>query len=70
MLVLSRKVGERLLIGEGVVLTVLGIRGKQVRLGLAAPETVSILREEVSTATRPSEKSPPRRDSAGPAEPR
>lgn len=59
MLVLSRSVGERLLIGEGVVLTVLSIRGKQVRLGLAAPKTVPILREEGSKATRPSEKSPP-----------
>ncbi len=70
MLVLSRKVGERLLIGEGVVLTVLGIRGKQVRLGLAAPETVSILREEVGTATSRPEESCLRQGSAGPAKPR
>lgn len=67
MLVLSRKIGERLLISEGVVLTVLSIRGKQVRLGLAAPQTVSILRDEVSTATRPSKKIHSRRGSAEPA---
>ena len=70
MLVLSRSVGERLLIGEGVVLTVLGIRGKQVRLGLTAPETVSIVREEVDTASdRPEGRRKPR-GSARPTKPR
>lgn len=47
MLVLSRKKGQRLYLGEGIVLTVLGLRGGQVRLGIEAPEDVVILREEV-----------------------
>jgi carbon storage regulator len=47
MLALSRKVGERILIGDQVVVTVLAVRGKQVCLGIEAPKTVPILREEV-----------------------
>jgi carbon storage regulator len=47
MLVLSRKKGQRLHLGEGIVLTVLGLRSGQVRLGIEAPEGVVILREEV-----------------------
>ncbi|HSB68410.1 MAG TPA: carbon storage regulator CsrA [Candidatus Methylomirabilis sp.] len=47
MLVVSRKPGERLLIGESVEVTVLGIRGDQVRLGVSAPREVTIHREEL-----------------------
>ena len=47
MLVVSRKPGERLLIGESVEVTVLGIRGDQVSLGISAPREVSIHREEL-----------------------
>jgi carbon storage regulator len=47
MLVLSRKPGERLLIGEAVEITVLDVRGDQVSLGVAAPREVSIHREEL-----------------------
>jgi carbon storage regulator len=47
MLVLSRKKGQRLHLGEGIVLTVLGLRGGQVRLGIEAPEDVVVLREEI-----------------------
>jgi len=47
MLVLSRKKGERIHIGESVVLTVLGWQGSKVRLGIEAPEDVVILREEI-----------------------
>ncbi len=47
MLVLSRKVGERIVIGDGIVLTVLGVRGGQVRLGIDAPRTTPICREEL-----------------------
>jgi len=47
MLVLSRKKGERIYIGEGITLTVLGWRGSKVRLGIEAPEVVVILREEI-----------------------
>lgn len=47
MLILSRKKGQRVHVGKGIVLTVLGLRGGQVRLGIEAPEDVVILREEV-----------------------
>ena len=47
MLVLSRKKGERIHIGECIVLTVLGCQGSQIRLGIEAPEEVVILREEI-----------------------
>jgi carbon storage regulator len=52
MPVLSRKKGQRLRLGEGIVLTVLGLRGGQVRLGIEAPEDVVILREEVRNEWR------------------
>jgi carbon storage regulator CsrA len=48
MLVLSRKVGERILIGDGLVVTVLAVRGRRIRLGVQVPELVPIRREEVS----------------------
>ncbi len=51
MLVLSRKVGERIVIGETVVLTVLEANGRRIRLGIEAPPDVSIWREELSEAT-------------------
>ena len=47
MLVLSRRKGERIHIGEGIVLTVLQLKNHQVRLGIEAPEDVVILREEI-----------------------
>ena len=47
MLVLSRKRGERIVIGGGVTVTVLEVHGNQVKLGFAAPAEVPIHREEV-----------------------
>ncbi|MCI0458163.1 MAG: carbon storage regulator [Gemmataceae bacterium] len=47
MLVLGRKVGERLMIGAGVVVTVVAVRGSQVRLGVEAPAEVAIRRDEI-----------------------
>ncbi len=47
MLVLSRRLGETLIIGDDIKITVLGISGNQVRLGIAAPKEVSVHREEV-----------------------
>jgi carbon storage regulator len=47
MLVLSRKPGEEVVIGDNIRLTVVEIRGNQVRLGFTAPRDVSIWREEV-----------------------
>jgi len=47
MLILTRRVGETLMIGDEVTVTVLGIKGNQVRLGVKAPKTVAVHREEI-----------------------
>lgn len=47
MLVLTRKVGEAIVIGNGMVVRVLGVRGDQVRIGVDAPRSVPVHREEV-----------------------
>jgi carbon storage regulator len=47
MLILSRRVGETLTIGSDVSVTVLGIKGNQVRLGIKAPKNVAVHREEI-----------------------
>lgn len=47
MLVLSRKAGERIQIGDDVTLTVISVKGKRVRLGIEAPEHCRIVRDEV-----------------------
>lgn len=48
MLVLTRKIGQAILIGPDVAVTVLNIRGDRVKLGIAAPAIVEILREEIA----------------------
>ena len=47
MLILTRRVGEALMIGDNVSLTVLGVKGNQVRIGIEAPKDVSVHREEI-----------------------
>jgi carbon storage regulator len=47
MLILTRKVGETLMIGDDVTVTVLGVKGNQVRVGINAPREVSVHREEI-----------------------
>jgi len=47
MLILTRRVGETIVIGENITFTVLGVKGNQVRIGANAPKEVSIHREEV-----------------------
>ena len=47
MLILTRRVGETLVIGDDVTVTVLGVKGNQVRLGVNAPKEVTVHREEI-----------------------
>jgi carbon storage regulator len=52
MLILTRRPGERVVIGEDILVTVMGVSGHTVRLGIAAPQGVSIYREEIWEAVR------------------
>ncbi|MBR9813441.1 carbon storage regulator CsrA [bacterium] len=62
MLILTRRVGETVMIGDDVTVTVLGVKGNQVRLGVNAPRDVAVHRQEIydrikdeDTETEPSE---------------
>jgi carbon storage regulator len=47
MLILTRRVGEAMKLGDDITVTVLGVRGNQVRIGIDAPKSVAIQREEI-----------------------
>ena len=47
MLILTRRVGETVMIGDEVTITVLGVKGNQVRVGINAPKSVAVHREEI-----------------------
>jgi len=47
MLILTRRIGETLMVGDEVTVTVLGVKGNQVRLGVNAPKDIAVHREEI-----------------------
>lgn len=47
MLILTRKIGEKLVIDDDVIISVLGVKGSQVRIGISAPSDVQVHREEI-----------------------
>jgi len=58
MLILSRRPGESLRIGDDVTITVLGVRGGQVKIGIDAPKSVKIVREELTVGRTGSPEEP------------
>ena len=62
MLILTRRIGESLMIGDNVNVTVLGIRGNQVRIGVNAPKDVAVHREEIYERIRQEQSEPGHHD--------
>ena len=67
MLILTRRVGETVVIGRDITITVVGVKGNQVRLGISAPEDVAVHRGEISERIKLEQSARDARDDANPA---
>ena len=65
MLILTRRVGETVMIGENVTVTVLGVKGNQVRIGVNAPKEVAVHREEIFERIKREEQTPATHPASG-----
>ena len=65
MLIVSRRVGEKIMIGDDVVLEVLGVTGTKVKIGVQAPRSVPVYREEIWEAVRTENQAAAEADPAG-----
>ena len=69
MLILTRRVGETIVIGDDVIVTVLGIKGNQVRIGINAPKDVTVHREEIYQRIQQEKNTAPKQEEAAPVAP-